>query len=966
MLGALPTRAIAQDEVARRETMAPALLAFTDTSSVRIELRLTNAAALRGATARGRITSDADSSTLWAGTLGTITVGPDGAARLSARVATLHPRRWSPQSPALYHLVVDAEGDATPLHERVRIGFRSVSSREGQILLNGRPVFLRGNAINPPDRNLPDSLEENRRFVEDYIRYLRSVGVNIMRLTRESQIWLDVGDELGMMFFQGNYGTPEGGSSTKAPSRPFAESLRWYQDRVLGPLANHPSVVVYVLSNEQADREIPYLNKGAAEIDAFLHQAYDSLRSWDDSRLYLANAGYGFGRAGDVCDLHRYWGWYYNSFLSFYEMRDPHVCWRTGKVQPMTMTENTGNYTGVDGRYNLVPDTKQPDSQLNWTGHAPDDEQAARALRYQAWMAKQAIEIFRRSRERNPYLAGLSPFTILFHDWWGINRFADMKPKPIGAQYAVSFAPVLLSWELWTPQVYAGSTIRPVAHLVNDANDGASLERPIVSYVLTDSSGAERLRGSVSFPDVPYYGAKSAPLALRLPANLSAGNYRLVGTVRAGDRVIAHNDVALFVARPAYAGSVGSLSRRVALYDPTPRSGRALTRLGVRFTTVRDVATLSPSRDLLVIGADAWGPQLAARTAELRRFIASGGRMIVLHQDPEKFDGSWLPTPIHLQSQALDHAKIFPGGRPFRDGMAVNPELPDHPALAGIDRDRLFLWDDFTSWNESKPGFPQVYPVTRGFALTDPKTLDRALVIANYDHGLQGVALAELFDGAGSAILTGFDLVDRGGLDPVADRMLVNLVRYMGDATQHAATQLVTRKITWGDYASEHGLLTGIYSGLVINAVPEIPEGLRAKYPVRVTAEGWAIAGGPGGWNTKPAIQYVAHGRRPFGPYTFSSGGTVTPIERNAPGEGRLWLRIPADRTTMITTIENPADERASLEIVVDGVAQSVLVPAHETMRVETTVHPNQGAATPLAITFRGDRRVVLLETDFK
>ena len=27
--------------------------------------------------------------------------------------------------------------------------------------------------------------------------------------------------------------------------------------------------------------------------------------------------------------------------------------------------------------------------------------------------------------------------------------------------------------------------------------------------------------------------------------------------------------------------------------------------------------------------------------------------------------------------------------------------------------------------------------------------------------------------------------------------------------------------------------------------------------------------------NTKPAIQYVARGRRPFGPYTFTTGGAV-------------------------------------------------------------------------------------------
>lgn len=942
----------------------PAILAFTDTSSVRVELKLSNAPQLDGATVHARITSASDTTdTLWTGSLGTLRAGADGVARLSARVAKLSPRRWSPQSPALYHLTVDAGEGAGRRVERVRIGFRSVSSRNGQILLNGRPIFLRGNAINPPERNIPDSLDENRRFVEPYIRYLRSVGVNIIRLTRHSQVWFDVGDELGMMFFQGNYGRPEGGTATSAPTRPIEQSIRWYRDTVLGPLVNHPSVVVYMLSNEQADKEIPYLSRGAAGIDRFLHQAYDSLHAWDASRLYIANAGYGFGRAGDICDLHRYWGWYYNSFLSFYVMRDPKVCFRTDRVQPMTMTENTGNYTGPDGRYNLVPATKQPDSQLNWTGHAPQSEQSARALTYQAWMAKQAIEIFRRSREQNPYLAGLSPFTIIFHNWWGIGGFDDMKPKPVATQYGVSYQPVLLSWELWTPNAYAGSTIRPVAHVVNDADDGAALSHPTVTYRLTDSTGVERMHGRIAFPDVPYYAAKSVPVALHLPADLPGGEYLLSGSVHVGDRIVSRNDVALFVARPDQAGAMPALAREVKLYDPSGRSRHALERAGVRPAMVTAVGALNPSRDLLVLGAESWGAPLARNVAALKRFLAAGGRMIVLHQNPATFDGRWLPAPIHLQTSELDHAKVFPGGRPFRNGMAVNPERPDNPALAGIDRDRLFLWDDFTSWNETKPGFPQVYPVTRGFVLTEPATFGRVLVLANYDHGLQGIALAELFDGAGSAIVTGFDLVDRSGVDPVADRMLANLLRYMGSAAPHHATPLVTRKIEWGDYASEQGLLTGVYSGLLLNTVPVIPDGLKAKYPVKVNAEGDAMAGGSGGWNTKPAIQYVPHGRRPFGPYNFTSGGSVSAVDRTAPGEGHLWFRIPENRTTMITTLENPVSDTLALEIRVNGIAQQVQVPPNETIEVETPVH---GGGAPLAIRFRGDRRVVLVATEFR
>jgi hypothetical protein len=500
-------------------------------------------------------------------------------------------------------------------------------------------------------------------------------------------------------------------------------------------------------------------------------------------------------------------------------------------------------------------------------------------------------------------------------------------------------------------------------HIVNDGDDAATLRTPIVTWSLTDSAGVERLRGSLPFPDVPYYAAKSQPLAISLPGDLATGEYTLAGTVRAGGAVVSRNATSVFVAQPSYAGAIGPLARRIRLYDPSGRSARALSHVGVAPTPVRDISSLDPDHDLLVLGAESWDATLARQVKALQRFLGRDGRMIVLHQDAKAFDGSWLPAPVHLQTSELDHARIFPGGRPFRNGMAVNPERPDSPALAGIDRDRLFLWDDFTRWNESKPGFPQVYPVTHGFVLSDPSTFDRALVLANYDHGLQGIALAELFDGAGSAIVSGFDLVSRSGLDPVADRLLANLVRYMASAEPHHATQLVTSRIEWGDYASEHGLLTGAYSGLLLNSEPVIPEGLKAKYLVKVSAEGYAFAGGSGGWNTKPAIQYVPHGRRPFGPYSFTAGGTVSPADAHAPGVGRVWLRIPAGRSTMITTLENPVADTLALTITVNDAMQPVLIPPYRTLRVES---PVRDGATQLAITFRGDRRVIITETDFR
>ncbi|MEP6509369.1 MAG: glycosyl hydrolase family 2, partial [Gemmatimonadales bacterium] len=171
-------------------------------------------------------------------------------------------------------------------------------------------------------------------------------------------------------------------------------------------------------------------------------------------------------------------------------------------------------------------------------------------------------------------------------------------------------------------------------------------------------------------------------------------------------------------------------------------------------------------------------------------------------------------------------------------------------------------------------------------------------------------------------------------------------------------------KIVWGDYASERGLLTGIYSGLILNTVPVVPADLASTYPVTVDSVGYTFAGGTSGWNTKPAIQYVPRGRRAFGPYTFSSGGAVELIDKKSTvGEGRFWIRVPSSRTSMSTTISNPMPQSLQIEITVNGVSSPVMVPGKSFSTVKT---PLTRADKTISVSFKGDRRLVLLETDFK
>ena len=66
----------------------------------------------------------------------------------------------------------------------------------------------------------------------------------------------------------------------------------------------------------------------------------------------------------------------------------------------------------------------------------------------------------------------------------------------------------------------------------------------------------------------------------------------------------------------------------------------------------------------------------------------------------------------------------------------------------------------------------------------------------------------------------------------------------------------------------------------------------------------------------------------------------------------------------MTTTVENPTAAPLPFEVRVNAEpVQHTTIPAKSTVTVET---PLTGSPTSLGVTYRGDRRLVILTTDFK
>ncbi|HEX8522127.1 MAG TPA: glycoside hydrolase family 2 TIM barrel-domain containing protein [Tepidisphaeraceae bacterium] len=958
------------------------LVAFPTADSVRIQLFLDPKNSPQNLSLSAEITPLTQGAPLWKGNLQTHPLARTGNT-LECTLTDLKPSLWSPATPTLYTLKVTATQSGKTSTKSLRLGFRSFESRDGHCYLNGHPIVLRGIAHNPPGRTIPDAVGKSRQFAYDYVKFLRSQNVNLIRLQEDSQEWFDVCDELGMMLYQGFYGSPPRGLADKLtaagpdndefenpaglnrsrsapsakdhPPKDVAASIAAYKD-TFQTYAHHPSIVIYILSNE-----LPYTGERGKQWHEFLTKVHADLSKWDTSRPFIGNAGYGQGREGDINDVHRYWGWYYNSFLTYYNLRDAKLFGEYDKNQPLTFSECVGNFTAPTGEYNLI-EKKQLGAAIGWCGWAED--QAALANEHQCRVLKHAAESFRRLRPINNRLAGLMPFTILFDHWQGIRSFADMHPKPAMHQMATSYQPILTSWELWTSQVYAGSTITPTVHIVNDSEDFSALTGATLTYTITSSDNRDVATSTITLPTIAYYNTWSQRLDIPLPKDLPTGDYTLKATVTQSNKQISHNQEHLFIAaidclfpsprlRREGRGEGPTPALQITLHDPDGTTSKALTRLHIPFKTQADLSHLDPRTTALVIGENATS---LPTSSDLSTFLMHGGRILCLAQDPKKLNQDWLPTKVEFFTASANDYTYPPAHRPTRDQSNLNPQRPNHPIFQGITRRQLQYFSDYTGWDQTKPGFPAIYPVTRGFKITDEKSLANTAILINYDRGLEGNAVAEFFDGPGSVVLSGLDLISRSGLDPVADRMLRNLVLYIANDQPHDVHPSVTSKITWGNYPTQQGVLAGPIQGLLINVVWTPPKFAPTTKP---------LTRDQGAWNTKPSDQFIPKGIRAIGPYAYSTGTAPRPLDRAAKtGSGFFWAKLPPGKVRVRNIVQNPTKDDRTLTIETGrhpGVAQKV--PAGKSVLL---VHPLPDNARDVCIRYTGDNELVILETSFE
>ncbi len=284
---------------------------------------------------------------------------------------------WSPENPKLYQVKITVGTDTiTDL-----IGFRTVETRGTQILLNGKPIFLRGISIHAeaPYRTGRANTDKD---AETLLGWAKELGCNFVRLAHypHDESMLRAADRMGVLVWSENpvYW------ALQFENPKVLDKAEQQLDEEIRTSRNHAAIILWSMANETPSTEtrtrfIETLAARARMLDptrlitaALLVRAEGHTKIVDDP----------LGKALDVIGINEYIGWYEGTP----ETAD-RTQWRIDFEKPLIVSEfGGGAKAGLHGGEND-----------RWTEE------------YQANIYRHQLEMLNRI----PQLRGMSPWILM-------------------------------------------------------------------------------------------------------------------------------------------------------------------------------------------------------------------------------------------------------------------------------------------------------------------------------------------------------------------------------------------------------------------------------------------------------------------------------------------------------------------------------------------------------------------------
>lgn len=225
--------------------------------------------------------------------------------RLHVKAMVKGIKSWSPWNPSLYTLRIKIllENDLLDWIDEY-IGFRTIEVRDGKLLLNGKPVYLKGFGRHEDfpitGKHVPGSV-----LIRDF-NLMKRLGVNSFRTTHYpySRLHLDLADRYGFLVVL--EAPLVGLRDIHFTDKRYLEKAKKVIEEMVRENRNRPSVVMYSIANEP-------LSSTDASRD-FIEKLYNHVSRLDPTRpitfasmLHTKDKAIG---VVDVISLNLYFGWY--------------------------------------------------------------------------------------------------------------------------------------------------------------------------------------------------------------------------------------------------------------------------------------------------------------------------------------------------------------------------------------------------------------------------------------------------------------------------------------------------------------------------------------------------------------------------------------------------------------------------------------------------------------------------------
>jgi len=262
-----------------------------------------------------------------------ISPGAESIVKMKAEVPD--PLKWSAEKPHLYTVLLKVKNEKGKIveTESCKFGFRKVEIKDGQLLLNGAPILIKGvnRHEHDPDTGHTVSLES---MVKD-IHLMKQFNINTVRTAHypDDPRWYELCDLYGIYVI--DEANIESHGIGYRPENTLANKPEWkkaHMDRIISMVErdkNHPSIIIWSMGNEAGDgttfeaasewihrrdpsRPVHYERAGRrphTDIVCPMYSRIDSIikyaREKQDRPLILCEYAHAMGNA--VGNLQEYW-----------------------------------------------------------------------------------------------------------------------------------------------------------------------------------------------------------------------------------------------------------------------------------------------------------------------------------------------------------------------------------------------------------------------------------------------------------------------------------------------------------------------------------------------------------------------------------------------------------------------------------------------------------------------------------